>query len=389
MANSILISNITIADALTGEFNGDIFLRGGKIVEVATRIDRTADIHIDAANKNWSALPGFVDVHIHGAAGFDAMDATAEALGGIAAALPNEGTTSFLATTMTQSENAIDEALENASRFTAGDGQAEMLGIHLEGPFISAKRAGAQPLEHITAPSIQQFEKWQERSGNRIKLVTVASEAEDGLEFIEAVSKSGVIASIGHTDATFEQVQEAVNKGASHVTHLYNQMSPLHHRNPGVVGASLLEDALTVEVIADFVHSHPQAVALAFRQKGASRMVLITDAMRAKGLAPGVYDLGGQEVQVTETDARLSDGTLAGSILTMEAAVKNVASVTGCTLADLVAMTSANAAKELGLEHKGSIAAGKDADITILDEQFNVQLTICRGTIAYSKEELS
>lgn len=389
MANTILISNITVADALTGMFSGDIFLEDGKIVEVAKSIERTADIHIDAAGKNWSALPGFIDVHIHGAASFDAMDATPEALSGIAGALPAEGTTSFLATTMTQSEPAIREALENASRFTAEEGQAEMLGVHLEGPFISKKRAGAQPLEHIAVPSVELFEEWQEASGNQIRLVTVAPEVENGFEFIKAVSQNGVIASIGHTDATLEQVQEAVQSGASHVTHLYNQMSPLHHRNPGAIGAALLEDALTVEVIADFVHSHPQSVRLAFRQKGAERLILITDAMRAKGLEPGLYDLGGQEVHVTGSDARLSDGTLAGSILTMETAVKNIASVTGCTLPELVAMTSANAAKELGLEQKGSIQAGKDADITILDEQFNVQLTICRGAIAYSKEELA
>ncbi|PSL41634.1 N-acetylglucosamine-6-phosphate deacetylase [Planomicrobium soli] len=389
MANTILISAITIVDAASGTFTGDIFIENGKIIEVAARIDRNADIHIDAANKNWNALPGFIDVHIHGAAGFDAMDATQEALAGIAAALPKEGTTSFLATTMTQSESAISKALQNASRFAASEGQAEMLGVHLEGPFISTKRAGAQPLEHITEPSIEQFSRWQKKSGDRIKLVTVAPEVENGLDFIEAIAKSGVVPSIGHTDATFENVQEAVQKGASHVTHLYNQMSPLHHRNPGVVGASLLENALTVELIADFIHSHPKSVELAFRQKGAGRMMLITDAMRAKGLEPGMYDLGGQEVRVTEKDARLSDGTLAGSILTMDEAVKNVAELTGCTLSELVAMTSANAAKELRLEQKGSIEKGKDADITILDEQFNVQLTICRGTIAYSKEELS
>jgi N-acetylglucosamine-6-phosphate deacetylase len=389
VGKTILISNITIADALTGTFVGDIFLENGKVAEVAASIERKADIHIDAANKNWNALPGFIDVHIHGAAGFDAMDATPEALDGIAGALPREGTTSFLATTMTQSESAISRALENAGRFDAGAGQAEMLGVHLEGPFISAKRAGAQPLEHIAVPSVPLFQKWQEQSGNRIRLVTAAPEVENGPEFIREVTGGGVVVSIGHTDATLEQVQEAVENGASHVTHLYNQMSPLHHRNPGVVGAALLEDALAVEVIADFIHSHPKSVELAFRQKGAKRMILITDAMRAKGLEPGLYDLGGQEVHVTENDARLSDGTLAGSILTMEDAVKNVAFVTGCTLAELVAMTSANAAEELGLEQKGSIQSGKDADIVILDEHFNVQLTICRGTIAYTKEELS
>ncbi|MGI2329211.1 N-acetylglucosamine-6-phosphate deacetylase [Planococcus sp. YIM B11945] len=389
MNKTILLTSITIADAKKGSMVGDLFIENGKITEAAPSLQKQADIHIDAANKNWIAMPGFIDVHIHGAAGFDVMDATPEALNGMASALPREGTTSFLATTMTQSEQAISRALDNASQFASSVGQAEMLGVHLEGPFISTKRPGAQPVEHIAVPSVSLFEKWQRQSGNRIRLVTAAPEVENGFAFIKNVSKSGVIASIGHSDATFEEVQEALEAGASHVTHLYNQMSPLHHRNPGVVGAALLEKKLMAEVIADFIHSHPKSVELAFRQKGAEGMLLITDAMRAKGLEPGVYDLGGQDVHVTEKDARLPDGTLAGSILTMETAVKNVAEVTGCSVSELVAMTSANAAAEFGFANKGSLEIGKDADIAILDEHFNVQLTICRGAIAYSKEELA
>jgi N-acetylglucosamine-6-phosphate deacetylase len=261
-----------------------------------------------------------------------------------------------------------------------------MLGVHLEGPFISDKRAGAQPIEHIVEPSYPLFQKWQKLSGNQIRLVTLAPETTNGLAFIKNLAEDGVIASIGHSDGTLEEVQAAVRAGASHVTHLYNQMSPFHHRNPGVVGASLTEKGLTVEVIADFIHSHPTSVELAFRQKGAERLILITDAMRAKGLAPGVYDLGGQDVQVTRKDARLADGTLAGSILTMDAAIRNVQSITGCSLNELVSMTSANAAKELGLSNKGSLQEGTDADVAILDDSFTVQLTICRGTIAYTKE---
>jgi N-acetylglucosamine-6-phosphate deacetylase len=385
MGKTLLISNITIADSVKESFIGDVFLEDGKIKEVAASIKNEADIHVNATGKGWILVPGFIDIHIHGASGFDVMDGTQEALNGLASALPREGTTSFLATTMTQTEDSIGIALKNASLFNADATQAEMLGIHLEGPFISAERAGAQPIEHIVPPSISLFEKWQELSGNRIKLVTVAPEVDHGLAFIEEVTANNVVASLGHTDATYEVVSEAVKVGATHVTHLYNQMSPFHHREPGVVGAALLQKPLTVELIVDFIHSAPNSVELAYRQKGAGGIILITDAMRAKGLAPGMYDLGGQDVAVTQNDARLADGTLAGSILTMENAAKNMKAATDCTLSELVAMTSTNAATQLGLSNKGAIESGKDADLTIIDKNWNVQMTICSGNIAYTK----
>ncbi|WP_308462001.1 N-acetylglucosamine-6-phosphate deacetylase [Planococcus sp. CP5-4] len=385
---TILISNVAIANAKTESRIADLLLEGGKIAEIGESLSRKADFHIDGNGKNWVVMPGFIDVHIHGSSGFDTMDATPEALNGLASSLPREGTTSFLATTMTQSDEAISKALQTASAFQADEQQAEMLGVHLEGPFISPEMAGAQPLEYIMAPSLSLFEKWQELSGKRIKQVTIAPEADHSMEFIRTLSADGVVASIGHSNASFEKVQEAIAAGAKQVTHLYNQMSPFHHRNPGVVGAAFLEESLAVELIADFVHSHQQSVRLAYQQIGASRLILITDAMRAKGLAPGTYDLGGQGVQVSERDARLPNGALAGSILTMETAAKNVKAITDCTWPELAAMTSANAARQLGLENKGVIATGKDADLVILDEDANVQLTICRGNISYAKEEL-
>ncbi|MEK5069458.1 N-acetylglucosamine-6-phosphate deacetylase [Sporosarcina sp. FSL K6-1508] len=388
MGETLLISNVTIADSENASIFGDIYIEDGKIKEVSASIKREADNQLDATGKDWIIVPGFIDIHIHGSSGFDAMDATPQALDGLASALPREGTTSFLATTMTQSDEAISATLHNASLFNAGKKQAEMLGVHLEGPFISPKRAGAQPIEHIQLPSTSLFKKWQELSGNRIKIVTVAPEMDNALAFIEEVSEDGVIASLGHTDATSEVVRKAVKAGASHVTHLYNQMSPFHHREPGAIGAAFSEDFLTVELIVDLIHSHPKSIELAFRQKNASRIILITDAIRAKGLAPGSYDLGGQDVEVSHIDARLHDGTLAGSILTMETAVKNMKAVTNCTLSELVAMTSANAAAQLELSNKGKIELGRDADITIIDKDWNVQMTICRGTIVYKKEDI-
>lgn len=388
MKKTMKISDVWIADAVNESFMGDIFIEGKEITEMASEIARPADIEIDGRGKNWTVAPGFIDVHIHGSAGHDVMDATPEAINGLAASLPKEGTTSFLATTMTQSDEAISKALENVSTFEAEEKQAEMLGVHLEGPFISPKQPGAQPAEFITLPSASLFNKWQVLSGKRIKMITMAPEIEGGFAFVKQLKSAGIIASMGHSDASYEEMQQAIGAGASHITHLYNQMSAFHHRDPGVVGTALLEGKLTVELIADFIHSHPKSVEMAYRLKGADRLILITDAMRAKGLPNGVYDLAGQDVHVTETGARLESGALAGSILTMDTAVRNVRSVTNCSISDLVAMTSANAAKELGLAQKGKIEAGRDADLVILDDELNVHMTICRGTIAFAKEEL-
>lgn len=251
--------------------------------------------------------------------------------------------------------------------------------------YISKERAGAQPIQYIIEPSIQQFHHWQELSEGRIKQITVAPEVNNGFEFIEKISKERIVVSLGHSDAISDEIEHAVGIGAKQATHLYNQMRPFHHREPGVVGDVLLEDDLKVEIIADFIHSHPKSVIFAYRLKGASRVILITDAMRAKGLDYGVYDLGGQAVHVTETGAHLSDGTLAGSVLTMEQAVKNIHAVTKCTLQELVAMSSNNAANQLELPSKGYIGKGMDADLVILDEDLNVQKTICRGKVVYEK----
>ncbi|KQL18103.1 N-acetylglucosamine-6-phosphate deacetylase [Cytobacillus solani] len=385
MERKILISNVTIVNYDQAEFVGSIFLKDGKIEKVGKDLQVDANEHLDGTSGEWVVFPGFIDMHIHGSEGFDTMDATEEALRGMARSLVKEGTTGFLATTMTQSIQAIEDALENISYYKSNTDEAELLGIHVEGPFISRRWAGAQPMEHIIEPSIEQFNRWQELSGDRIKQVTIAPEARNGFEFVEACRKMGVLVSIGHSDATGEEVERTAALGARQATHLFNGMRPFHHREPGVVGAVLLEERIKTELIADFLHSHPDALNLAFRLKGASGIILITDAMRAKGLPYGDYDLGGQTVSVTEDGAHLSNGSLAGSVLTLDQAVRNFKKTTNCSLQELVSMTSANAAKQLQLRNKGYIAEGFDADIVILDQALHVQKTICRGSIVYHR----
>jgi N-acetylglucosamine-6-phosphate deacetylase len=371
--------------------NGYIKIKDQKIVELgrAGNLSVQEDFEILDIPSQYKAVPGFIDVHIHGANGADTMDATTEALEIMSQILPSEGTTSFLATTMTQEEKRIEKALANAGAYIKGHqtaGKAEILGIHLEGPFVNPKKAGAQPIQYIIEPNLELFKKWEQLSRQTIKLVTLAPECSGGLEMIRYLKANGIIASIGHTDATYEEVLNAIEMGANHVTHLYNQMKALHHREPGVVGAAFLKEELKAELIVDGVHVHPEMVKLAYKQKGKTGLILITDSMRAKCLKNGHYDLGGQDVSVQDGRAVLSDGTLAGSILRLGQGVKNILAFTGCKLEDAVEMAAVNPAKQLNIfERKGSISEGKDADIVVLDENHEVYMTICRGQVAYFK----
>ncbi|MFC0525387.1 N-acetylglucosamine-6-phosphate deacetylase [Pontibacillus salicampi] len=361
-------------------------MKNGKIVSFETGEHGEDAIVLP---DGYQVLPGFLDLHIHGAGGADTMDATPDALATIARRLAERGTTGFLATTITQSKEQIEAALANVASYQQqSEGGAAVLGIHLEGPFISPKRAGAQPTEHIQPGSVQLFQRWQQLANGAIRLVTLAPEEDEDYQLTTHLQETGVVASIGHSDATFDEVNEAVEKGISHATHLFNQMRGLHHREPGVAGAVFLNEAIRTELITDGMHVSPPMVQLSFRHIGAERLILITDAMRAQCMPEGKYELGGQEVFVEGNAARLADGTLAGSILTLSQALHNVMEYTGCTMWDVIQMASTNPAKELGIENeKGSIAIGKDADLVVLDEQNEVYMTIIAGEIAYQREE--
>lgn len=366
---------------------GFVHIANGKITAAGPILECPAVARIIFVSDESMVLPGAVDIHIHGAAGADTMDAKEDSLHQMASFLPSEGTTAFLATTMTQEKNAIERALDCFSRFKQKPGEAEIAGIHLEGPFISPKHPGAQPRDAIIEPDIDLFKKWHTLSRGNIRLVTLAPEEKKGIELASHLAHLNITASAGHTDATFDQLIEAAEAGVTHVTHLYNGMRGMHHREPGTAGGALIQNELFVEMIVDGIHIHPQMVKLAFNQKTADRTILITDSMRAKGLPDGEYELGGQAVSVTNGKAVLQDGTLAGSTLSMQQAIQNMRAFTGCAVQDIVKMTAENPAKQARLyDRKGSITPGKDADLVIYDKEFRIQKTICRGVIAFEQE---
>lgn len=340
--------------------------------------------------EEYVVVPGFIDEHVHGAAGSDAMDGTMEDLGKIANALASEGTTAFLATTMTQSPENITKALKavKAYRELSPESGAEILGVHLEGPFISKDFVGAQPIEYVAKPSVEVFKKYQDASGDCVRIVTLAPEVEGSTELIKYLVSQNIVASIGHTNATYADVKKAVEAGATNLTHTYNAMKPLHHREVGTVGSGFLFDELNCECICDGIHVSGPAIQLLHKNKPADKMTLITDAMRAKHMPDGVSELGGQVVIVKNGEARLENGTLAGSVLKMNNAVKNVMKFLNLPLEEVVKLASQNPAKNLGVfDQMGSIKEGKRADFVILDKDLNVVQTVRNGKVIYTNKQ--
>jgi len=257
----------------------------------------------------------------------------------------------------------------------------------MEGPYINPEKKGAQKEIDIREPSIEEFSEFNKASGNLIRLITIAPEMPGAIELIKYLHKQGIIASVGHANATYVQTQAGIQAGLSHVTHTFNAMRGLHHREPGVIGAALTSPELTVEIIADGIHIHPIVLKILTKIKEGEKIVLMTDAMRAAGLKEGTYDLGGQEVIVAKGQARLKDGTLAGSVLTMDKAVKNMVNKVGIQLSKAIQMASFNPAKSIGVDDKkGSLEPGKDADIVILNKNLEAELTMVAGKIVYRRK---
>ena len=336
--------------------------------------------------ENAIVLPGFIDQHIHGAGGSDGMDGTVEDIAIIANTVAAEGTTSFLVTTMTQSKENITKALQAVKSYREANSKdgARVVGVHLEGPFIAAAHKGAQPLEYVKEPDIQTFDEYNAASGGAIKIVTLAPEVDGAEELIRHLTKKGVVASIGHTGAKFADIEKAVSLGASNVTHTYNAQTALHHREIGTVGSAMLLDELNCEMIADCIHVSVPAMRLLVKNKPLDKLTLITDAMRAKGIPDGVSELGGQTVYVKNGEARLADGTLAGSVLRMNRAVQNLVEKVGVPFTQAVDCATINPAKNLKIDNEtGSIAVGKRADFTVINENYDVLMTVRGGEVVY------
>ena len=341
---------------------------------------------IDAAGKYVS--PGLIDIHIHGYLGEEAAEGDPDGIYKMAQGILANGVTSWLPTTMTVAKTQIEKALctiRELKQKSLGPKEewcgAQVLGANVEGPFINPAKKGAQAEEHIIPPDAAFVKKY----ADVIKVITIAPEMDKDFECIKELSRdTDVLLSIGHTGADYDTAVASVKAGMSHITHLFNAMTGLQHRSPGVVGAALSTD-VSVEIIADTFHIHPGLYSVIDKIKG-NKMILITDCVRAGGLADGEYTLGGQKILVNGIECRLEDCTIAGSVLRFNQAVKNVRDHTDMPLWKIVAAASFNPAVAIGMgDSKGSLETGKDADIIVTDEDFNVEKTFVRGTLYYSK----
>ena len=306
------------------------------------------------------------------------MDGEIESLKVITSSLYRQGVTSFLATTMTQTEAAISKALNGVADFNKshahGGHFSNILGVHLEGPFISPDKIGAQNPEFLQESSIAKLKSWQHKANNLVKKITLAPEMLGANHVIDWCVSEQVIASIGHTNCTAKEALAAIDRGCSQATHLFNAMSGVDHRKPGAATALLMSEKVIAELIVDGVHLAPEIVDMVYRVKGADGILLVTDAMSAQAHGEGVFELGGQKVIVKNNEARLENGVLAGSVLTMNNALKNMLTYSDCSLPEIVKMTSYNAAKSLNMQHsKGDIKKGADADLVVVDKHFQIK----------------
>jgi N-acetylglucosamine-6-phosphate deacetylase len=330
------------------------------------------------------AVPGFLDVHIHGAGGRDVMEGTEEGIAVVARTLAARGTTSFVATTLTASPDDISRSVEAIARYItqqlgADDRRAEVLGIHLEGPFLNELRRGVHPAEWLQLPSAELLERFLHAAAGHGRILTMAPELVGAAPCIDAAHKAGLVVAMGHTDATYEQARAAMARGVRHAAHVYNAMRPFSHRDSGVIGAVLTSCEVTAELIADGVHVEEAAMRLLLQAKGARGVILVSDGISATAMPDGKYRLGQLEVEVSGGVCRNAEGKLAGSTLTLDRALRNVVAL-GVPLADAVRMLTLNPATLLGLEFKkGALRSGADADIVLLNESLEITKVWTRG----------
>lgn len=353
-----------------------------------TSVDKTsqADGTTEAMNivrlESGYLLPGFIDIHVHGGNGEDFMDSDPRVLAAITSFHGSQGTTAMLATTMTAPKERIDRVLSEVHAYMAQPmPHAQLEGVHLEGPFISPNWPGAQNPEHIVPPNLAWMIEWEQRYPGLVRQVTLAPEQEGALELIAWLRRHGITAALGHTDATYEEVEQAAAAGLNHAVHTFNAMTPLHHRKPGAVGAVLADPRIEAEVIADGIHVHPAAISLLAKLKQNHNLILITDAMSATGLKDGHYTIGDLPVIVQDGVARLEDEiTLAGSTLTMIAGFRFLVQQVGLSIPEASQMASLNPAQSLNIHDRtGSLEAGKQADILLLDADLNLQGVWIKG----------
>lgn len=350
------------------------------ILDITDKVPQECQV-IDA--KGNYVCPGLIDIHIHGNMGRDVMNGDEESIFTISKSISRQGVTSFLPTTMTMDEESIKKALDTIKYLMNKDIEgARVLGAHLEGPFINVDYKGAQNPKFIVSPSYNLIEEYKDV----IKVITYAPETDSNFEFTKKIRRNtNIVLSIGHSRAKFEEAKGAINLGANNITHMFNGMSGLNHRDPGVVGAALTTDVFC-EVIADEIHILKDLFEFILKNKGEDKIILITDSIEAGGLEPGEYSLGGQKVIVKDNQARLESGSLAGSVMPLNKMVYNFMNNTDLDIRRVIKLASLNPAKSLNIDDKkGSLEIGKDSDIAIFDKDINCYMTISDGKVIYKK----
>lgn len=363
---------------------GAVVVEDGKVVHVGPDVEASGKVYDFGENI---VAPGFVDLHVHGGAGFDVMDASPRSIIGISRYLAAGGVTSFLPTTCTApQQDLVSAARAVKESIDRGTGGAEVLGLHMEGPYLNPARRGAQNPAHIRPPNIDEIVEVQGETGGALRMVTLAPEVEGAGAAAASLRSSGVVPAVGHTNATYEEMMAAVDAGFRHVVHLFNGMRPFHHRDPGAVGAALTDGRLTVELIADGLHLHPAALRLAAAAKGSGKTALVSDSVMPAGLPDGEYRFGGQRVRLRGGRCLLESGVLAGGTIRLCDAVRNMVELAGLSITEAVEMASSTPASIIGsADRKGRLEPGMDADLTVFDWNFSVLLTMVDGKVVYER----
>jgi N-acetylglucosamine-6-phosphate deacetylase len=378
---SITLQGARLVDAHGERAHSSITIDGPRIIDVAVAEQASQVIRA----HEMIITPGFIDVHTHGGGGFSLHTVDPQEVRSYTRWTPSTGTTAFLAAVVGV-PNALPEAQLQAV-VDAMDGEmsgAELLGVHLEGPYMNVARRGAHDPSWLRLPNDAETDRILELAGKTLRLITVAPELPGADTMIRRLVNAGVTVSIGHTDATYEQACAAIELGATHMTHCCNAMRPLHQREPGPLGAVVVSPTVHGEIIADGVHVHPAVVRLLVRAMGPERTVIVTDALAGAGVPDATFTFGGNEARVIDGVARLADGTITGSVLTMDQALRNVMRFADVPLHAAVGMLTLNPARSAGVaERKGLLQPGYDADLLIFDGELNLQATLCRGQLAW------
>lgn len=379
-----LIRNVRVISPDIDYKYANIILDGEYIKSVTEKEVNPENFDRIIEGEGLTAFPGFIDEHTHGAVGYDVCDGKYESIDKIAEARLKEGVTMFLPTTLTQPQEVLVAAAQAVAQYRKNERWAETPGMHIEGPYINCAYKGAQNPDFIRLPNTEEIRQLNEIAP--VKIVTVAPEVEGAMEFISDMREMGIVTSAGHSGATYAEFLQAKAAGLSHLTHFFNQMSPLHHREIGLVGAGFADNDVKIELICDKLHVKPDIIKIVFNVKPVGQILLITDSLLASGLPDGKYVMGGLEMILKNHEARLPSGNLMGSTLPYQYGLRNVYEITGIPLKELVKTTSWNQAQSLGFHGVGKIEKSFKANIALLSDQFDVAATLVKGRMVYHNE---